>query len=80
MKQEANPQRPHQERIIRFPQVAQIVGISRATVFRLERSGDFPRRVQVGPRSVGWLLSEITAWLEACPRTNSNLLKEGSHV
>jgi len=71
----ANQPLPPQERIIRFPQVAIITGISRATVFRLERNGEFPRRVQVGKRGVGWKVSEITAWLEACPRVHANQLE-----
>lgn len=66
------PQHPTQERIIRFPQVAQIVGLSRATIFRYERDGDFPQRVQIGKRGVGWKSSEIDAWLESCPRAKSD--------
>ena len=65
-----NQQQPRQERIIRFPQVAIITGLSRATVFRLERDDEFPRRVHVGKRGVGWKSSEIEAWLEACPRAS----------
>nr|ART37181.1 D478 [uncultured bacterium] len=27
--------------------------------------GQFPRRVKIGVRAVGWLESEVTAWLES---------------
>ena len=30
---------------------------------RLEAAGQFPKRVQLGPNRVAWLLSEVDAWL-----------------
>lgn len=30
---------------------------------RLERAGQFPKRVQLGPNRVAWLLSEVEAWV-----------------
>jgi len=30
---------------------------------RLEAAGKFPKRVQLGPNRVAWLLSEVDAWL-----------------
>lgn len=65
----------NQETILRFPQVKSIVQMSRATVFRMEREGKFPQRVHVGKRGVGWKVSEITAWVEACPRVHANKLE-----
>jgi prophage regulatory protein len=66
---DSNQQVPFpQETILRFPQVATITGLSRATVFRLERDGEFPSRVHIGKRGVGWKSSEIAAWLDSCPR------------
>ena len=37
----------------------------RSTVWRWERSGAFPRHVQVGPQRIGWFEDEIDAWFEA---------------
>jgi len=65
---DSNKQYNYQEKILRFPQVATITGLSRATVFRLEREGEFPSRIHVGKRGVGWKSSEISAWLESRPR------------
>jgi len=39
--------------------------ISRTTLFRLEQTEDFPRKRQIGARRVGFLESEIDAWLES---------------
>ena len=33
-------------------------------VLRLERAGLFPVRVKLGPNRVGWLLSEVLAWID----------------
>jgi len=30
---------------------------------RLEAAGKFPKRVQLGPNRVAWLLSEVDAWV-----------------
>lgn len=53
-----------QKRIIRKPEVQHLVGLSDATIYRMERQGRFPGRVQLGGNSVGWFLSEILDWLE----------------
>lgn len=52
-----------QERVIRKPELQQIVGLSDVTIYRMEKAGRFPRRIQLGGNSVGWLASEIKGWL-----------------
>lgn len=52
-------------KVLRFKQVKERVGYSRMHLFRLERDGKFPKRVPLGPNSVGWLASEIDAWIAA---------------
>ncbi len=54
-------------RILRLVEVVRRVGLSPSTIWRLQRAGDFPRRRQVGPNSVGWLEHEIEEWLESRP-------------
>lgn len=41
---------------------------SRQWLWELERNGQFPKRVQIGPRASGWHQSEIAAWLAQRPR------------
>lgn len=53
------------QRIIRKPELFARVGLSDATIWRLEKSGKFPRRVKLGGNSVGWLSDEFEAWLSA---------------
>jgi predicted DNA-binding transcriptional regulator AlpA len=41
------------------------IAFSKVHLWRLERDGAFPKRVHLSPRHVGWLASEIDAWLTA---------------
>ena len=50
-------------RMLRFPDVRALVGLSRSTVRRLERSGRFPRRRQLSPGTVAWRQDEIDEWI-----------------
>lgn len=50
-------------KIIRFDQVQQLVPLSRTTLWRMERERAFPRRVKIGPNSVGWLEHEVYQWI-----------------
>ncbi len=54
-----------QDRFMREPEVAHVTGLSRTTRWRLERAGKFPRRRRISANAVGWLASEIRAWMEA---------------
>ncbi len=47
-----------------------IGGLSRVTVWRDERAGRFPKRVQTSQGRVGWIGSEIKHHLETRPRVN----------
>lgn len=50
------------ERILRLPEVEAICGIKCSSIRRLEMAGKFPRRVKIGPRSIGWKESEVREW------------------
>jgi len=51
-----------EDRILPWSQVKVISGLSRTTVWRLQKTGDFPAAVQMSPNRVGWWQSEILAW------------------
>lgn len=53
------------ERIILSPELDRITGKSRVTRWRWMRDGLFPKPVKIGPNSVGWLASEVEAWLQS---------------
>ena len=51
--------------IMRSNALQQYVQLSRTTIWRLEKSGQFPKRVRLGQNSVGWLKGDIDTWLES---------------
>jgi predicted DNA-binding transcriptional regulator AlpA len=53
------------DRFIREVERRQVTGLSRTTWWRLERQGVAPKRRQLSANSTGWLLSEITAWMQS---------------
>lgn len=50
--------------IVREPDRLRITGLSRVQWWRLEREGAVPKRIRLGPNSVGWLRHELEAWVE----------------
>ncbi len=52
------------DRILRKPEVGFKTGLSDPTIWRMERDGKFPKRLKMGGKSVGWLESEIIAWIQ----------------
>nr|WP_291782583.1 AlpA family phage regulatory protein [Brevundimonas sp.] len=50
------------DRLLPWGRVQEIAGISRATAWRMQKTGDFPEPVPVSPNRVGWWESELTAW------------------
>ena len=51
------------DRIIRSKEIQEITGLSRTTIWRMERAGEFPDRVSLGVGSVGWKLNEVNSWV-----------------
>lgn len=51
--------------ILRTAKLQTYVGLSRTTIWRLEKSGQFPKRVKLGQNSVGWLKGDVDTWLES---------------
>ena len=50
-------------RLLRLQQVGEITGLRRSMIYQLEADGNFPRRVKLATRAVGWVESEIRGWI-----------------
>lgn len=53
--------------ILRLKDVMQRVGLSRSTIYSKVKAGTFPKQKRLGPQSVGWLESDIDAFIENLP-------------
>lgn len=52
------------EKILRLPDVKQKTGLGRSSIYLKESEGNFPKRISLGERCVGWLESEVDAWID----------------
>ena len=50
-------------RLVRTREVCRLTALSRVSIWRRERRGDFPRRIRLGSNSVAWDLREVEAWI-----------------
>jgi len=50
-------------RVLRLGAVIQVTGLARSTIYKLISTGDFPPPVPLTGRSVGWIESEVSAWI-----------------
>lgn len=51
--------------ILRRPEVEARTGLACSTIYDGIKAGTFPAPIQLGPKAVGWVESEINAWLAA---------------
>lgn len=53
---------PQPDRLIRLHEVCALAGVGKTSIYAIP---DFPKRVQLSRRAVGWRLSEVQAWIES---------------
>ena len=52
------------DRILKVPDLLQVLQVSRATLYRLRATSGFPQPHRLGTgRAVRWLESEVNAWM-----------------
>jgi len=54
------------QKILRRPEVQQITGLSRSSIYRRLSAGQFPKPFPLGGRCVGWLETDILQWIDNC--------------
>ena len=55
---------PASLRILRGHEVDRLTGVHESARNRLEAAGQFPRRVKITDKAVGWIEGEILAWIK----------------
>ena len=67
------------DRILRVRAVCERIGLSRPTLWRMVKAGQFPQPFQLAsPSSVGWLASEIDAWIAARAASRPRKVESGT--
>ncbi len=57
---------------LRLPDVEQLTGMRRSTIYRKIAAGDFPKPLRIGMRCSVWIAGEIRAWNEQQQRIRDN--------
>ncbi len=47
---------------LRLPELKSVTGLSKSSLYALIRAHSFPASVQLGPRTVAWVRSEVRQW------------------
>ncbi len=78
------------ERFLRLVDVKERTGLSRSTIYLNIKKGTFPKNIGLGARCVGWLESEIDAWVQSrvaqrsitpeCPAFPISCIRNGENL
>jgi prophage regulatory protein len=52
-------------KVLRLPEVKSETGLSRSSIYLRISAGTFPKSINLGGRAVGWLASDIQAWIKS---------------
>ena len=58
--------------VIRLGQVKAMTGLSRSTIYRFMLLKQFPKQIKLGPKSSGWLIDEVDAWIQKQIKNRDN--------
>ena len=60
-------------RLLRLPDVINLTGLPRSTIYLKVKKKEFPLQIQISSRSVAWLESEVYEWI------NKNIKKRNGN-
>ena len=61
--QHDNPSASTDKRILRPADVIKKIGLSKSTLYNFIAAGNFPPSIALGERAIGWLSSDVDAWI-----------------
>ena len=51
-------------RLIRLPEVEELTGLSRTSVYRKIKAGEFPKSIPLTSRAIGWKYGDVLNWID----------------
>jgi prophage regulatory protein len=66
--------------MLRLAQVIERTGLKKTKIYELQSEGQFPMRVKITARAVGWIEHEVQAWLSGRVAKNNPLRSHGSRA
>src|SRR5439155_2846707 len=61
------------DRYLRAREVCERVGLSRTTIWRQVRRGEFPTPRRLSANAIGWMASDVEAWIASRPTTRATV-------
>ena len=61
----SNSRDENPRRFLRLPAVENRVGLGKSSIYAMIAARQFPAAIPIGERAVGWLESDIEAWISA---------------
>lgn len=52
------------DRLLRLPEVEEVTGCKKSTIYELMRAGKFPRSIRVHARMVAWPETAVLQWVQ----------------
>jgi prophage regulatory protein len=71
---------PEEIIFVRLPEVKAVTGLSKSSLYALIRASNFPAPVRLGPRTVGWVRSEVKQWAAECPYIKIDYFTSGKQT
>jgi prophage regulatory protein len=53
------------KKIVRLKAAKDWTGLSRSTIYAMMKNKTFPQSLSLGARAIGWLESDIQAWIDS---------------
>ena len=55
------------DKVLRITEVVKMTGVPESAMYACIKEGTFPKQISLGSRAVGWIESDVRAWLERRP-------------
>lgn len=68
------------DRLLRFPMLQEMLGLSRSSIERLVASGKLPAPIKLGRRAVAWWQSEVFEYMNSLPRMASAYQRKAATI
>lgn len=52
-------------KLLRLPQVREITGLGRSSLYAKIKTGEFPAPVNLGVRAVAWRAADVAGWVDS---------------
>jgi prophage regulatory protein len=70
--EEVAPDKSGPRRMLSEKQVLEIIPVSRTTLYRMEKAGQFPKSTYISPNRRVWFEDQVIAWQNAVDEFNPN--------